>query len=486
MFERLADIRIRRAWRVTAVLATLWSCALLPALAARTDPFDAGFLASRHRDAHGDQRLKVAGPFFEAAQSTQGWHLVAFRPFYSKVEDPANDRARQDYLWPLGSSRTIGPEEQTRILIFFSFKHGEDRPERRHRFWLLPFYFSGRDAQGDTYRAVFPFGGTIREFLGRDEISFVLFPLRSTSKLNDLETSNWLWPFISKTTGSKVERERVFPFYGRSYREGQYEKHFVMWPLWTDVEYFYPGSSGKGFILFPLYGHTKLEDQETWMLIPPFFRYTKGDKATRLFAPWPFIQRETGDVEKFYLWPLWGHRAQGKTETTFYLWPIVWDQTSMRGDVRQDRFIVAPFYFHFREGITNEPPQKREVKVWPLFSYRRAGEDSFFRTLALWPLADYSAVERNWAPLWTLYSSSRHEDSVDRELLWGLHRDLKRGDEERRWSLFPLWDWHRESDGKSWSFLKGLLGRSRNDSNVEWRVLFFFKFGDKPEQEIEP
>lgn len=472
-------------------LAAGWIPALLlwgapHAQAKRGDPFDAGFLASRHEDVRGDTRVKAAGPFFEWASSTQGMRLVAVRPFYSEVEDPAGERALQDYLWPVATRRKIGDEEQSRYAVFFSFKHGEERPDRRYRFWLLPFYFQGRDAEGARYRAVFPFGGTIREFIGRDEISFVLFPLRSTSALNDLRTSNWLWPFISTTTGDGVERRRVFPFYGRSIREGQYDKRFVLWPFWTDVEYFFEGSAGRGFILFPITGHMKLEDQETWWLLPPFFRYTKGEKGTRLFAPWPFVQRETGPVEKLYLWPLWGQKKVGNHERDFYLWPLIWDETTLRGGERQDRFMVVPVYFHSTQGIPGEAPRERSVKVWPLFSYQRSGEDARFRSLELWPLADHGAVERNWAPLWTLYSSVRHEGNVDRELLWGLHRDQRRGDDSRFWSLFPLWDWRRTPEERSWSILKGLIGRTRADSHVSWRVLFFFSFGDIPLEEPTP
>ncbi|HMP75892.1 MAG TPA: hypothetical protein PKE12_06320 [Kiritimatiellia bacterium] len=476
--------RVKRGCQVLVLLACGLSAGV--AGAKRPDPFDAGFLASRHTDVRGDERVKAVGPFFEMAQSTQGWRLVAVRPFYSQVEDPENGNARKDYLWPAGSWRKIGNEEQSRYAIFFSFKHGQEKPDRRYRFWLLPFYFQGRDAEGDTYRAIFPFGGTIREFLGRDEISFVLFPLRSTSKLNDLETSNWLWPFISSTTGDGVERHRVFPFYGRSIREGAYDKRFVLWPIWNDVRYDYEGSKGSGFILFPVFGHMELENQETWWVLPPFFRHTRGEQGSRTFAPWPFIQRETGPVEKLYVWPLWGHKKVGNHERTFYLWPLIWDESTVRGAEKQERFMIIPFYLHSTLGVPDQPPRARSLKVWPLFSYKRVGDESRFRTLELWPLADHGAVERNWAPLWTIYSSERKDDARDRELLWGLHRDQKRGDEARYWSLFPLWDWRREPDRKSWSLLKGLVGRTRVDSNTAWRVLFFFNFGELPEEETGP
>lgn len=472
-------------WRLTILLPALLTCAN-PAFAKPSTPFDAGFFAARYDDVRGDSRLKAAGPFFEMSQSTQGWRLVAVRPFYSEAEDPQGGRELEDYLWPLATWRKNGHEETSRYGVFFQFKHGEERPDRRYRFWLLPFYFQGRDATGATYRAVFPVGGTIRDFLGRDEISFVLFPIRSKSRLNDLETSNWLWPFISKTTGDGTMRQRVFPFYGRSIREGAYDKRFVLWPIWNDVRYEYEGSRGGGYVLFPITGHMKLENQETWWVIPPFFRYTKGEQASRLHAPWPFFQRETGPVDKRYLWPLWGHKKVGNHERTFFIWPIFWDEQTTRGEEVRDTFMVIPIYYHSKQGIPEAAPRERFLKLWPIFSYRRSGQESKFRTLEFWPLADNGAVERNWAPFWTLYSRVRYEDNVDRELLWGLHRDQKRGDRARRWSLFPLWDWHREPNQRSWTVLKGLLGRERTDSNTTWRVLFFFTFDDQTEPEGGP
>jgi hypothetical protein len=455
--------------------------------------FDAGFLASRHEDVNGDTRVKALGPFFEMGQSTQGLRMLAVRPFYSRVEEPARDNAMEDYLWPLGTYRRLEQEERTRYLIYFSFRHqqqpGLEAQKRRYRFWLLPFYFQGRDREGVEYRAVFPLGGTIREFIGRDEISFILFPIRSTSRLNDLETSNWLWPLISETTGEGVHRQRVFPFYGRSTREGQFDKKFVMWPFWTSARYEFPRGSGGGHILFPLYGHMKMEDQETWWVLPPFFRFTEGRHQNLTYCPWPFFQKASGeDYEKFYLWPLYGHKKVGDFERTFMLWPIVWNETSKRGEEVQSRFMIAPFLLNEKQGLPPgpdgcvPPPTRRFQKVWPLYSYRRVGEDSRFRTLELWPLGEVDAVERNWAPLWTLYSRTRHEQNRDTELLWGLYRSQQRGEGRTYRSLFPLFEVRKEGgEGGSWSLLKGLLGSERSGSQRSFRLLYFFTFGDDQE-----
>ena len=126
-----------------------------------------------------------------------------------------------------------------------------------------------------------------------------------------------LWPIGSYTKGDGVSRFRVFPLYGRSTYKDKWKKTFVLWPLWTTVEYGYPNSRGSGFMLFPVVGHVKLTDQETWMLIPPLFRWSRGKDLTKLYAPWPFVQYCEGSTDLLYLWPAWGRKRQGETRSWF-------------------------------------------------------------------------------------------------------------------------------------------------------------------------
>lgn len=478
--------------RFFALILLLFAGAAASGHASRPEPkpFDFGFIASRQKDVHGEWHTKALGPFYESAISTQEMTFSAFRPFFSRIEDPPHDRTAKDYLWPIATSRSLNDESNWRTVIFFGYRHTTNDVAKRYRLWLFPFYFEGRDGKGATYRAVFPFGGSLHDFLGRDEIRFVLFPIRSTSRLNDLETSNWLWPIVSKTTGGDVYRRRVFPFYGVSRKDGRFERKFILWPFWTQARFTHPKSSGSGFILFPIVGHMKLTDQETWWVIPPLFRHTRGEEMDRTLAPWPFIQyarapgRSSGKPaqdEKLYLWPLWGHRHVGNHDVTFWIWPLIWQHEVERVGETQHRFRVAPFFLNER---TERPPgetRARYQRFWPLYSYRRIEEESRFRVLELWPFAETGGIERNWAPFWTLYSRMRSGEAVDSELLWGLYRNQKRGDAARYWSLFPIVDWRRDDEAghlRRWNLLKGLIGFERDDSRAFLRLLYFLKFGD--------
>ena len=460
--------------------------------AERDRSFDFGFIASRHKDLNGDWRLKVLGPLYERAQSNDGKSLRAVRPFYSHVEDPDKDRSLSDFVWPVGTIRTVHDETQWRWLIFYGFNHTTNDPGDRYRTWLLPFYFQGRDASGKTYRAIFPFGGTIKDFMGRDEFSFVLFPLYSTSSINDISTVNYLWPLISRTRSERehIYRARAFPFYGVNRHEGKYHKRFFMWPIYSDVTYDYPKSKGRGHIVFPLYGWLNIDSEKTLWLFPPFIRFTRGDERNIIYAPWPFYQRVTGeDVYKHYIWPVWGRKKVGTVDRSFYLWPIFWTDTDTSPGAITDRFLMVPFFSHTvvrsdkpeNSPKSERPALSRRHKLWPLYSYRREGLASRFRMIELWPFAEAPSVERNWAPFWSIYTRHVNGDQSDSEVLWGLYRDHRRSDEYRYISLFPIFDYKRDDTvdppERSWNILKGLFGYERKGSKKRYRFLYFIKFG---------
>ena len=408
-------------------------------------------------------------PFYDNIQTEQG-SFFAVRPFYSHTV--VEEGQIRDYFWPLYSRKEFKEEQSSRALIFwFTHKFDAKDASPRDRNWLLPIYFQGRDVNGKGYFALFPLGGTIKEFLGRDEIMFVLFPAFGKSRINDVKTTSVLWPIYSHTRGTGIQRDRVFPVYGKSVLEGKYEKQFVLWPFWTSAEYFYPGNAGKSWLLFPVCGRSKMEKESTWWVIPPFFRFTDGEKQSRLFCPWPFIQKITSEPHsKFYIWPLWGkdRYAAGPTHRTFLFWPLLWSEK--RGDtnlVKTSRMALPFFYQDYtvrREDGAS--PEKTKVstywKIWPLMSWQREGATSRFRMLELWPLKNSAPVERNWAPLWTLYKRTNTDGVVRKDILW--------------------FAWHSEvspaADHKEWSLLKGLLAYKRDGEKQNLRVLYFMRFGE--------
>jgi hypothetical protein len=414
----------------------------------------------------------VAGslePVYDNLQTEEG-SFFAVRPFYSRTELAEGEI--QDFLWPLYSRKSFKEEQSSRALfVWITHRFDVDEENPRTRRWLLPFYFQGRDALGNGYFALFPLGGTIHEFLGRDEITFALFPLFGKSRINDVKTTSVLWPVYSRTRGEGIRRDRVFPLAGKSVLEDKYEKRFILWPFWTAADYFHPGDSGSAWILFPLIGRAEMDNERTLWLLPPFFRFTKGEKEDRLFCPWPFIQvKENEWHSKLYVWPLWGRDRfdGGLKHRTFALWPLLWSERTERENLTKIHRMALPFFYLERDYL-NEPdvPEKDRKrisnywKIWPLMSWQREQETSRFRLLELWPIKNSPPIERNWAPLWTLFKRTDHEGIIRKELLWF------------------LWQSEREKDaGRSeWSLLKGLLSYKKDaDGGGDVLRLFWIPF----------
>ena len=448
---------------------------------------DVGFLASCDTSPQGAARRRAAGPLFERQVSEDGRQFTGVRPFYSLTRDAERERRLHELLWPLATVKHLGQESTWRFLV--GYRHDSDTrtPESRYRAMLFPFVFWGRDLQDTSYFSIFPLGGTLNEFLGRDRIVYALFPLYAYSVIDDTQTWDYLWPIISRTTSDDVSRFRVWPFYGTSRDEGQWHKQFVLWPFWTHARYLEPGKRGTSYVLFPIYGRTHREDQKGWMALPPFIRWSQSEKRTELNAPWPFFQYARGDYEKFYVWPLWGRKEQGNTLSSFVLWPFVRASHIERKRETLDKLAVFPFVFHERvtqvalqEEVAGEV-SSRYFKLWPLMSYRREADVSRVRLLELWPLKHTAPIERNMAPLWTLYSRVATPTLLEHELLWGLFRYRREGTASTHVSLFPLFSKSRcDRDGKQrqWAFLLGLLGHEQDSERSTWRVLWFLKFGD--------
>ncbi len=405
-------------------------------------------------------------PLYVSKVETNGATFHAWRPFYSSsVED---ERWREDYLWPLYTKKGFKEERYSRFL-FFGYHSDFSPDDDRHRTWVIPFYFKGTSKDGEDYFALFPIGGSIYEFLGRDKVSFVLFPIYGKSHVNDVRTTTVLWPIGSRTKGERVDRFRVWPFYSRTALEDEYVKKSILWPIWNTVEYTNERNPGGGFILVPIYGKVKTERADNYWVVAPFFRYMSSEEQWIVHAPWPFVQLADGEMKKRIFWPFYGKKSLGTLTRQYWLWPILWNNKTEYAVHEQRRRFVVPFFAHQTDVIT-KPTKNHEPgdviskywKIWPLMSWERNFEKSRFRTLEFWPLRNTPGVERNWAPWWTLYQRLDANDEIGHHVLWGLYRQTK------------------SPDAFEWSLLKGFAGYKKTETSRRYRVLFMW-LGDDEE-----
>ncbi len=443
-----------------------------------------------------ETRRQLLGPFYEQVEWEDERVFRAIRPFYSRISDPELERTHTDWLWPLARWRTDRTMRSGRILLAFFHDFDVDDPQSQSRAWVLPVFFSGHSRLREPYLAVFPVGGRIHDFLGYSRLRFVLFPLYADSRRGLDETVDVLWPVFSRTEGPGHERWRVFPLYGQASERDGTQRRFVLWPIWSSVRRENTADDGSGFVLFPFFGRLRTEHQSSYTLIPPFFRYASHPDGTELHYPWPFLQRSTGHTEKNYIWPLWGRKSSPGNDRAFFLWPLGRLGRQERGDTVAIQRTFYPLYYtrqiYCAETLESDDgtdasvfhgdgrPRERYEKVWPLYSYQRADEASVFRLLALWPGRPFTAIERNFASFWTLYSRTQTDAAREQELLWGLFRRRVKDSGSRRTQVFPLLAWERDAtdDRREVSILRGLLRFGKDGDNSFGSIFSVLRWGD--------
>ncbi len=445
--------------------------------------YDYGPIISRDRTFDGSVRYRALGPLWERQKHADGHTFTAARPVFARVSETNSPRILKEIVWPVATHKIFRNESYWRVLTGFGHDYELDR-ESRYKNHLIPVFFQGEASDGGHYFAVFPVGGTIREFLGRDRISFALFPLYARTEVNESVSHDVLWPFVSWTTRDEGSRWRVFPFYGQAEYYGHWKKRFVMWPIWTSADF--EKTDDGGFIFFPVTGYSRVGEERTYWLAPPFFKWLEGPERRAVNAPWPFFQYESGEQDKLYFWPVWGAREKGATKSGFFLWPVFHASETTLPDRRLNSFRALPFVYadkttSIEQDLAAEVTA-RYFKLWPLVSYRREGDASRLRCLELWPLKNTAPVERNFAPLWTIYNRTRAGENYETELLWGIYRNKKGAEGDRAFSVFPLYSRKRAASAEEfskWNVLAGLFGREVEDGVRRWRVLYFLRFGNK-------
>jgi hypothetical protein len=462
---------------------------LFPAVSTWADPeagspvrSDWGFFYRAGVDVDGREWRQAAGPFWEERRAGAQQTFRALRPLFAWSEHLARQATEWEVLYPMAGGFTLREALYQRVLLAWRKIADVNNPASPRRLAIFPFWFQGISRDGQPYRALFPLGGTLRDFLARDEVGFFLFPLRAWSSINGVRSDGWLWPIYSRSTGKGLGRFRVFPFYGETRFKDQFEKRFVLWPFWTQARYHLRGSEGFAWILWPLFGRVELADQRTTYLLPPLIRFSSGEAEARTHFLWPLYQHSTGSVEKTYFFPLWGTKTIGNLTRTFWLWPLgLRSRTEAVGETREHAHF-SPFWHRAditpAAGTTGRVVVAREI--WPLFSYRREDDRSRWRALELWPGREPPAVERNWSPLVSLFTRERRGDAVDTEVLWGLLRLSRRGETFSHTSLFPLFEHQRQSGPEGpvrrLSLLKGFFETERTAAGRSFRVLYFLKF----------
>ncbi|MBI4537024.1 MAG: hypothetical protein HY712_03600 [candidate division NC10 bacterium] len=427
------------------------------------------------------------GPLlFSSAARDGGWREGGFRPFFTWREEKALERSEWQVLYPLIQYTKTEQDWEFQFLLVDVRSEGSIPAEREERADFFPFYLSGRRETGQTYRWLFPFGGTVYDRLGRDEIEIVLFPFYLRSVRSGGERRWFPWPFVSTLRGEDQSGIFFWPLYGQEERKGKYERRYLLWPLFLyERAGLDSDNPEESLAILPFYFSQRSPERDLTVVLWPFFSYQHDRK--RQFEQWEFpwplfaIARGEGRQMTRFL-PLFTVERRVLREefllkqlvssTTAVLFPLYVRTVDETASSRTERVrLLWWLYSDIRE--TGSDGERRRIDSWPLFRYARDREGRVsFQALALLEafLPGNELIERNYSPLWSLYTYRRNVagDQVH-SFLWNLVRHETTATGLRLEVLGPLLAYDEQGDSSRFSFLGGLFSLGKEDGVREAR-----------------
>jgi len=439
--------------------------------------------------------MRALGPLCENGEVLEDERVLAlFRPLYCQFDAPhAGILHGRDILWPVGVTRRGEREEHQRFLLALHTDRDVRVPDSRECWWLLPVFFVGRNRSRETYAAIFPILGEIDEIASFDRVRFLLFPLYLETQRGRSRSESILWPIFSHTRSDRVEKWRVFPLMGIS-RTRAGVRRFFLWPFGHTFDAKSPrtGRATRGFFLLPLVGWSvsrpavdAATDSRAWTVLWPFFSGATTPRGRRLHCPWPFYLQQKVlhwhllcNLEKRYFWPFFGTRKRGTDEVyRFLFWPLVHQRRSGGASKVRQGLWVLPFYWSATTRADGKSTSTYR-QLWPLVRFSRVGKQGRVCFPTLWPGPTPMPIERNYAPLWRLYTRRDEGDLRRNDLLWGLVEWSTRNSRIEEAGLFPFFHCRRSRarGTATLSVFGGVYHRESGSEGVRHRLFWFVEW----------
>ena len=391
-----------------------------------------GFGRFIQRDEHLNYQLTI--PFFAQGLVTSGPLGRALSPDEAVQEDIIASLADD----PAGGGVAMGPlghfyRQRTDHNALPDMEHlGPDLDED---IGLFPFFaWGGGSSEEHEYFAVFPFGGTTKGILGKEEITWFGFPLPAYAKVRDraYDSTHIMWPFINWVDGPRHSGWRVLPFGGHyehtdSWGNMVYERNFLLWPFitWQTSGMNEPKGPTDTFFFLPFGGWISGPDYRNYSVLWPFFRYEEDDldESWELRAPFPFLIAGGGrDRWRFDLWPFFGAKVRPGFARHFVAWPIWrWEDLESQDHSFNGQWLL-PFFWrtHWEWSRTGEHETK--IRLFPLLHYREWQDGSLeFAMLSPYWFDDPNGFERTIGSFFRLYRYYQDEHGgYEHQALLGL------------------------------------------------------------------
>jgi hypothetical protein len=349
-----------------------------------------------------------------------------FRPLFSVHKNLEEKSSVVDFLYPIGKYKRRGDYTNLRIFPIIrdaTFDLADGKTRVAHDYFPL---FWGKSEDGESYFGIFPVYGTIVDRFGKDELSFLFWPIYSQTVKEGFETNNYLWPIFSRTTGDGGWGIKVFPLYQHKELTGVEYRTSYLFPLITlrgkDLDTDTPLTEK---IFIPFYSVQETPHSRSVSYLWPFFTYSWDERVNyvKYDIPWPVFSFARSDILNYTQYFIfYRHQVRTERDSTelrrYILYPVFTEYHYTSPNRTEDtyRFFLIDKY---HRASTAEGENELWVYVFPFYNRRllTTGEDT---STILYPLPLYDdGFVRNLLPIFELYH--REQTTAGDETICILH-----------------------------------------------------------------
>ena len=438
------------------------------------------------------RRLEMLGPVIEW-QDSPSRHEFYLRPLCNRRDDRKSRVVESEWPWPIGFG-TTRPDLSRQVVFPLVLRDRETFSDAsvQSRLIVLPvLYYRATREVADVL--LFPLGGVLHDFLGRDRVGIFLWPLYVAQRKREARSWSILHPVFAYTRWTDGGWGfKVWPVFGINWKPGKMLKLFVLWP----IGHYQRMETSQGEIrrwwVFPFFGRIRDPGGGESAVLWPLFRHRtdRGLGRDDWWMPWPVIGRHCGERARGWtLWPLWASERQPGKHRARFLWPIGWYRRTEDKRERTSSFRIVPLMFREREeraavAETSKPEPKVSGawQFWPLVKYRYDPSGwTEAESPSLLPMRWYGPWERNFAPFFRVFRYHRSAEGVRSWRLLGRWMRIDIGPAVRFFEVKPLFKVYTASAGPAqagasqWNILKGLFAYRRTGEKQTWQFLYFLR-----------
>ncbi len=421
----------------------------------------------------------------QAAGTVEG-----FRPLFLQAQ--AGDRETTTVLYPLFTwQRQPGFREFSFFQLANLRQETVTNGPAAQRFDVWPFYFSKQTGDpADSYRALFPVAGTIKQRFGKDTLTWYAFPLYFHTEKAGMEITTAPWPFLRFIAGGGHHGFEFWPLFGRRGRAGDYDRQFYLWPfIYKSARNLSAPAPSVSVGVLPFYTRDTAPGYINENYVWPFFGYSHRTAPSRYDEQrylWPFLVQGRGDQHRVNRWaPFYTHSVIKGYDKTWLLWPLLRHAAWEDGGIAQEKNQVLIFLYwsQTQRSLTNPAAAPaNKTHLWPLFSRWDNGAGRR-QVQVLSPFEVFfptnDIVRQLYTPLFALYRYDQTDAATARHsLLWNAVT-WRRSATDRAFHLGPLLSVQTGADRKRIALGHGLIGWQRLPGESRGR-LFLFDFQKKP------